>query len=195
VDEMRRCANFPQNRAFKLHFADADVDLRRPAHLEQVRRVFAAANALKLSLIVHFAPRFRYDQDYVELFLREVMPAAPDIPVQIAHLGGDGPGLDHPEGTLAFAAAIAADRQGTRNLWFDIAGLVTREMSATDAQAMAEAIRAIGLERILYASDGQPPNRPTHEHWTQVRRKLPLSAAELTTIGNNVAPYMRKQAP
>lgn len=186
-----RCARLPQNVAFKLHLADADVDLRKAEHLSQVRQVFAAANSLRLPLIVHFAPRFAYGQDYVDLFLKEVMSVAPDIVVQIAHLGGDGPGLDQPEGTAAFASRVSAQHPGTHNLWFDVAGLVTRAMTEAEAQAMADTMREMGLNRILYASDGQPPNRSTDEHWTQLRQKLPLTEPELSQIAVNVAPYMQ----
>ena len=56
---------------------------------------------------------------------------------------------------------------------------------------MVTRMRQIGLSRILYASDGQPPNKPTAEHWMQTRRKLPLTLAELKFLADNVAPYMR----
>ncbi|HET9868281.1 MAG TPA: amidohydrolase family protein, partial [Nitrospira sp.] len=191
VDELERCSRFPEAKAFKLHFADSDVDLRKPEHLAKVRKFFKTANDLRVPIIVHFGPRFDYDRQYVELFLSQVMIVAPDIVVQIAHLGGDGPGLTSPQGTAAWAEVMQAGDPRTKNIYFDFAGLVTKNMSAEEAAMMVTRMRQIGLSRILYSSDGQPPNKPTAEHWTQTRRKLPLTVAELKFLAANVAPYMR----
>jgi uncharacterized protein len=191
VAELERCSQFPESKAFKLHFGDSGVDLRNPEHLAKVRTFFKAANDLRVPIIVHFGPRFDYDRQYVETFLGEVMTLAPDIVVQIAHMGGDGPGLTSPQGTAAWAEVMQAGDPRTKNIYFDFAGLITSNMTAEQAEMMVTRMRQIGLSRILYASDGQPPNRPTAEHWMQTRRKLPLTLAELKLIAENVAPYMR----
>jgi predicted TIM-barrel fold metal-dependent hydrolase len=191
VAELERCSRFPEAKAFKLHFGDSGVDLKVPEHLAKVQKFFKAANDLRVPIIVHFGPRFDYDRQYVETFLSQVMTLAPDIVVQIAHMGGDGPGLTSPEGTAAWAEVMQAGDPRTRNLYFDFAGLITGNMTAEQAEMMVTRMRQIGLSRILYASDGQPPNRPTAAHWMLTRRKLPLTVAELKTIAENVAPYMR----
>lgn len=64
-------------------------------------------------------------------------------------------------------------------------------MRADQAQLMAARMREIGFDRLLYASDGQPPNAPTAEHWPQIRLKLPLTDRERRILAENVAPYMR----
>ena len=194
VREMERCKQIPQVRAFKLHFGDADVDLDKPDHLAKVRRFFKAANDRRVPIIVHFSPRRDYDSAYVELFLREVMSQAPDLFVQIAHLGGDGPGLTSPRGTAAFAAVMQAGDPRMKNVYFDFAGLVAARMTPEEGAVMAATMRRIGLRRVLYASDEAPGigmNRPTLEHWVHTRRKLPLTAAELRIIARNVPPYIR----
>lgn len=193
VQELERCAQLPANRAFKLHFADSNVDLRTRDHVAAIQQFFAAANTLRMPLIIHFAPRAGdFDREYVNIFLNEIVSAAPDIPIQIAHLGGDGPGLTAPRGTQAFAEVMQAGDPRARNLYFDIAGLVTRNLSAEAAEEMAQRLREMGLGRILYASDGQGPNEPTAVHWTQTRLRLPLTESELSIVANNVAPYMTR---
>ena len=52
-------------------------------------------------------------------------------------------------------------------------------------------IRQIGVDRILYGSDGAAgPGRSPREAW-QSFTELPLSDAEIRTVAGNVAPYMR----
>ena len=52
-------------------------------------------------------------------------------------------------------------------------------------------MRQIGLDKIVYGSDGQPPNHPTAQHWLQTWGKLPLSEDEFGKIAVNVAPYLQ----
>ena len=191
IAELERCSAFPSSRAFKLHFADSNVDLANPGHLQTLERFFAAANRLRMPLVIHLKPRTPYARPEVEMILDRLIAAAPAIPIQIAHLAGDGPGIDAADALAAFADARAAGDPRTRNLYFDVGGLVTKEMPAEQAQLMVTLMRRIGLERVLYASDGQPPNATTAEHWTQIRVKLPLTDRELRTLAGNVAPYMR----
>ena len=56
---------------------------------------------------------------------------------------------------------------------------------------MAQRLRQIGIDKILYGSDAATPGnlRPA-EAW-QAFRKLPLTDAEFAKIATNVAPYMR----
>lgn len=191
IRELERCKSIAGMRAFKLHFADSGVDLGNADHLDKLARFFAAANRLRTPLIIHLKPRVEYGPREVETILSRLVAAAPDIPIQIAHLGGDGPGIDAPDALAAFAEARAARDPRTRRLYFDIAGLVTKDMDAAQAELMVRRMRQIGLEHVLYASDGQPPNASTAEHWMQTRLKLPLTNRELRTLANNVAPYMR----
>jgi hypothetical protein len=53
-----------------------------------------------------------YDGRDARTFLNDVLPAAPDTPVQIAHLGGSGPRLDAgtKEGISVLAEAAASPR-------------------------------------------------------------------------------------
>ena len=95
MDELTRCSNNPQLRdGLKLHFGNSDVDLDNPENVAQVRRVFEAANRHRMAIVVHMRTSLdlgrRYGADAARVFLSQLLPAAPDVPVQIAHLAGAG---------------------------------------------------------------------------------------------------------
>jgi predicted TIM-barrel fold metal-dependent hydrolase len=198
--ELERCANSPSLRyGLKLHFANSQVDLRNAEHVEQLRRVFRAANAHRLAIVVHVWTGDQrigkpYGRAEAHVFLNQILPVAPDIPIQIAHLAGAGPGLDagSKEALALFAEAVAGRDTRTRNLYFDVTTNVTMQTSPEDATLIAARLRQIGLQRILYGSDMAIGGNPTaRQGWAAFRGMLPLTAAEFQTIASNVAPYMR----
>lgn len=201
LGEIDRCATDPRLRnGLKLHFANSGVNLRDAAHVAQLKRVFAAANRHRMTLIAHVwtgddRVANPYDARDARTFLSEILPMAPEVVVQIAHLGGSGPRLD--PGTSAamtlLAEAVANGEPATKNLYFDIATNVMERSSEADAAFMAARMRQIGLTRILYGSDG-PPNPPAAEGWRVQRQKLGLTRAELQVIADNVAPYVPREA-
>jgi predicted TIM-barrel fold metal-dependent hydrolase len=162
--------------------------------VEQLRRVFQAVNAKQMPIVIHVWTGRAYGAADARIFLDEILPAAPDIPIQIAHLAGAGPGLDRgsKEALKIFAEAASKRDPRTRNLYFDVTTIVTMQTSAEEAQFIADCLWQIGLGRILYGSDmAIGPNRPAREAWAAFRAKLPLTEAEFRTIAGNVAPYMR----
>jgi uncharacterized protein len=170
------------------------VDLTDPRHAEQVRQVFAAANRHGLALVVHFAPRVFHGRREAEVFLNELLPAAPDIPIQIAHLGSAGHLDARSDSALSvFVEAITAGDPRVKNLWFDAATSATPDMSAANAARTAERIRQIGIHRVLYGSD--TPDREhlaPREGWAAFLR-LPLTEEEFRTIATNLPPYVRQE--
>ena len=95
LEELERCSKDPQlHYGLKLHFGNSDVDLDNPANVAQVRRVFTAANGYHMPIVVHMHTSIdnhrKYGADEARTFLDELLPAASDIPVQIAHLAGSG---------------------------------------------------------------------------------------------------------
>jgi predicted TIM-barrel fold metal-dependent hydrolase len=194
IPELVRCARDLKAKAMKLNFGDSGVSFDNPEHVEKVAHFFKAANDNRIAIIVHLEPGRFYGPKEVELFLNRIVSASPDITIQLAHLAGNGPGITSPEALAAFAEARAANDPRAKNLYFDFAGLVYKDMSPKEAELMVSRMRQIGLDHILYASDSAPGgvgNPPTVEQWTLTRRKLPLTDDELKTIAGNVAPYMR----
>jgi len=197
LQELDRCAKDPHLRhALKLHLGNSRVDLRNPEHVEQLGRVFRAANERRMPIVVHVRTWSGrpYGRTEAEIFLNEVLPAAPDVPVQIAHLTGSGPGLDpsSQEALAVFADAVSAGDPRTRNLYFDVTTNVTVQTSVEAARFIAARLRQIGLQRILYGSDlGIGGNPAARQSWGAFRAMLHLTEAEFRTIADNVAPYMR----
>jgi predicted TIM-barrel fold metal-dependent hydrolase len=197
LDELERCAKDPQLRAgLKLHFGNSDVDLDNPQHVAQLRRVFRAANDLRMPVVVHLhssVTRQRpWGREEVRIFLNEVLPSAPDIFIQIAHLGGAG-GYDEPtdQAVAMFAEAIAQRDPRTRRLYFDVSGMVDPDTPVAMASLMAKRIRQLGVDRILYGTDaGSSSTLASRQGWAAFRQ-LPLSDADFRTIANDVTPYMR----
>jgi predicted TIM-barrel fold metal-dependent hydrolase len=196
--EMDRCATVLHLRGLKFHMGNSGVDFRNPQHVERVRQVFAAANARRLPVVVHLRTRNpAYGRADAEIFLAQVLPAAPDVVVQVAHLAGAGPGYPaHADEAMAvFAEAIAAGDSRTRNLYFDATTNVTTKTTAENAALIVSRIRQVGVQRVLFGADlatGLPGGNPQpREAWTTFRTMLPLTDAELGAIAANVPPYMR----
>ncbi|HEX8397074.1 MAG TPA: amidohydrolase family protein [Pyrinomonadaceae bacterium] len=194
VKEVRRCASELRMKGVKLHFRSSGVNVLNPEHLEKVRRVFETANELGLAIVVHTNVN-PYGREQAEVFLKELLPAAPDVVVQIAHLWGGNQFV--PSALTVFADAVAAGDPRTKNMYFDLteveaAAAITSNPSQT-MQQIARFIRQIGLKRILYGSDAAATSDapPTSLRWARLRGKLPLTNEELRIVANNVAPYMR----
>jgi predicted TIM-barrel fold metal-dependent hydrolase len=189
LQEIERCAKLPHVKGLKLHFGNSWVDVHNPEHVEKVRRVFAAANEHRLAIAAHLWTDPEYGREEAEIFLNQILPAAPDIPVQIAHLAGGGGGPGYTDKALeVFANAIVANDPRTKNLYFDIA-TVADGQSKEALQNLAERMRQVGLNRILYGTDSAPP--AARQSWLTFRTTVPLTDEEFKTIAGNVAPYFR----
>jgi predicted TIM-barrel fold metal-dependent hydrolase len=200
VAEIERCARDPfLRRGLKLHIGNSQVDLHDSTHVVMLRRVFRAANDHGMAIVIHLRAsigrHLPYGRDEAKIFLEQVLPAAPDVPVQIAHLAGSqgyrdrDPAVDDALGV--FAAAIEKHDPRVRNLWFDVTTVVDLSTGAEEAKLIARRIRQIGVGRVLYGSDAATGgNLPPRQAWAAFRQ-LPLTAEEFRTIANNVAPYMK----
>jgi predicted TIM-barrel fold metal-dependent hydrolase len=196
TDELTRCTTIPQLRhGLKLHFGNSDVDLDNPDKVAQVRRIFEAANRHHMAIVVHMRTSLdlgrRYGADEARVFLNELLPAAPDVPVQIAHLAGAG-GYDAVTDSAlsVFTDAIARHDPRMTNVWFDAAVVVRPGMSPDVLGRITARIRQLGVERVLYGSDAAANPLAYPKAGWEAFRRLPLTDAELRAIANNVAPYM-----
>ena len=186
--ELARCADSGKFRGLKFSFAMSGVDLKNPQHVERLKAVFALANARGLPMVVHSRGGPDYGAEHVRIFLTQVLPSAPDVVVQIAHLWG-GETYSRPA-LEAFADAIAAGQPYTRNLHFDLSEItasVSQTGSRATQQEVAALIRRIGTNRMLFGSDGQNG----YQSWRSLVGLIPLSEREARTIAANVAPYLR----
>lgn len=197
LEEVTRCSRNPGlQRGLKLHFGNSDVDLDNPEDVAQVRRVFAAANDRGMAIVVHMRTSIdnqrRYGAAQARVFLNELLPAAPRVPIQIAHLAGAGgyePAVAAALGV--FVDAILQRDERMKNVLFDVTAVVDAAAEPAQLEEIAARIRLIGVGRILYGSDAAAtPATFPKAGWTAFKR-LPLTAAEFESIAGNIAPYMR----
>jgi len=195
--ELERCAQTPGlEHGIKLHIGNSDVQMDDPAHVARLRQVFAAANAHGMAIVIHLRANIGTKRPYgaalARIFLDQVLPAAPDVVVQVAHLAGSGPGYDDPSAQAAMAVlaeAVQNHDPHANNVWFDVASIVDRDIRPETAALIVKLIRQVGVGRVLYGSDSaQGDNLRPRESWAAFL-KLPLSPAEFAHIAANVPPY------
>jgi uncharacterized protein len=198
LEELARCAKNPQLRhGLKLHFGNSAVDYHNTQHVEQLRKIFAAANEHRMAIVVHMrasiSRKVAYGRDEARIFLNEIVPSAPDVPIQVAHLAGAG-GYADPLVDQALSVFVEAIEKGdprAMRLYFDVTAVALPDAPAEQASLVATRIRQLGAQRILYGSDAAAgTNLPPREGWAAFR-KLPLTDAEFQIIAANVPPYMR----
>lgn len=191
VQELTRCARHPHLKGLKLHFANSGVDVRKPEHIEKLRQLFRAANDLRMPIVAHvWVPGKAYGREHSQLLLTRVLPVAPDITIQIAHLAGTGPGYyqSYDQALSVFAEAGAAGDPAVRSLYFDVASNVTEGQSAETRALVAQRLRQLGLGRVLFGSDSGSANLAAA--WAAFRQ-LPLTDEEFATVAANMAPYLQ----
>ena len=156
LEEIARCAKDPNLRTgLKLHFGNSDVNVDHPDDVAKVRRVFRTANRYGMAITVHMHANIDHHRPYgakeAQIFLEQILPEAPDVPVQIAHLAGGG-GYDDPatdQALSVFIQAIEHDDPRVKNVYFDVCGIAIG-MWKDKASLIVKRIRQIGVRRILY---------------------------------------------
>jgi predicted TIM-barrel fold metal-dependent hydrolase len=194
LEELDRCGKNPNLKGLKLHLGDAQADLLNPLHLERIRQVFLSANQKKLPIVVHIDGPGGRIPEKTKAFVNQVLPVAPDIPIQIAHLGGSGPNYDGEEALTVFVDAITSGGPRMKNIYFEVSSEVTHETPPATLELVAKRIRQLGLQRVVYGSDraGTRDDRSKSGNWDwSAFKRLPLTKAEFRIIANNVAPYLR----
>jgi predicted TIM-barrel fold metal-dependent hydrolase len=197
LEEIARCAKDPNLRTgLKLHFGNSDVNVDTPDHLARVRRVFRAANEHHMAIVVHMHANIDHQRPYgakeARIFLEQLLPEAPDVVIQIAHLAGGG-GYDDPATDAAlsvFVKAIERKDPRMKNVYFDVCGIAIPGMWENRADLLVQRIRQIGTNRLLYGSDAATADNAPNDTLKRWHR-LPLTQEEFREIDNNVAPYLR----
>jgi predicted TIM-barrel fold metal-dependent hydrolase len=149
-------------------------------------------------------------------FIEQVLPAAPAVPVQFAHMAGWG-GYDRAtdEALGAFVEAMRQGRLRRRQLYFDLSAVLLpgsayetqpgRELVCfgEEMRLLAEQqrgypgwearpvrrIRQVGLDHVLFATDW--PVASPADYQALVREQLHLSTKEVRRLSANVALYLR----
>jgi len=195
--EVERCYSIPELRyGIKMHFGNSDTDLDNPAKLAKLKTVFAAADRHHMAVAVHMRPSISHQRQYgareASVFLNQVLPKASHVVVQIAHLAGPGGfDLQSDKALQVFIGAIKRDDPRMKRVYFDISGVAGVADWRKHKDIIVERIRQIGLDRILWGSDGAFGGGMTPQQALAAFRELPLTDDETKRILSNVAPYLR----
>lgn len=116
--ELARCAASPGLRhGLKLHFGNADIQVDDPAHLERLKQVFRAANKHQMAIALHLRASISLKRPYGaaqgQVFLDQLLPEAPDVPVQVAQRLREA-GLDR---VVYGTDSAAGDKLRPRESW------------------------------------------------------------------------------
>ena len=198
LTEIARCAKDPYlHYGLKLHFGNSDVDLDQPEEVTRVRAVFKAADEHGMAIVVHMHSSVTRKRPYgateARIFLNEILPAAPHVSIQIAHLAGSG-GYDDPgadEALSVFIDAIVKHDPRMAHVYFDISGVAGLGYWEEKKDLIATRIRQVGVKRILWGSDGAFGGGTTPQQALDAFQALPLSKREFQIIYGNLTPYMR----
>ena len=203
-DEIRRCASDARVAGMKFHFTNSGVDLRDAEHRARLHRVFRYLGQAGLPLVVHMrTEREDYGADDARIFINDVLSAAPELPVQVAHMAGWGGYDAATDAALGeFSAAFEDGRLTGKRVSFDLAAVVFDPDVAGDNEELAERvrranrqlaarIRGIGPERVLFATDwpAWPPTPDPRLKLAQnlrlLHKALPLDDSEWAVIHAN----------
>ena len=193
LKELARCKSSGAFAGLKLHLQMSGVDLHKAADVEKVREVFATADKLGLPISVHAQTVPDYDAAAAQAFVDKILLAAPHVTVIIAHLWGGGPFAPKP--LQVYVDAVSRQAPGTKNLYFDVAEVaLVGDGNKERLAQIADAIRRIGAQHILFGSDAVgssalPPEKAT----AQFRNDVPLTAEEFATIAANRLPFLRQR--
>ncbi len=88
------------------------MDIDNTTHLTQLKEVFRAANRNRMAILVHAHANVNFKRPYgahqARVFLEQLLPEAPDIPVVLAHMvGAGGFGESMQQASALYAKAIA----------------------------------------------------------------------------------------
>jgi predicted TIM-barrel fold metal-dependent hydrolase len=124
------------------------------------------------------------------VFVEELLPAAPNVTVLVAHLWGGAAYSDDIFKVFADAAAQHA------NLYFEISGDALRIPSGSrEGAGIAQRMRQVGMSRFLFGSDFPVLNGMPYETvWPTYKSNMPFTRGEFRTIATNAAPFLASTA-
>ena len=174
-------------KGLKLHLANSRIDFRDTKQVRKVADIVRLAAQRQLPMVIHVKGIGFTPQD-AETFIRDVMPAAGDQWVQIAHVGGWG-GYDAvtAEVLKTWATHFTNHDPAVRHVLFDLAYVVRPSTTLEEASGLAAQMRAIGLDRFVLGSDFDSETPLATDGL--LRTKLPLTNAEWRRVASNCAPW------
>lgn len=197
AEEARRCLDEAGMKGLKLHLLNSGVDLANGEHVARLASVVGVARERKAPVLIHLGTVEEGEGErYVETLLRDV---AGGVELYVAHLGGSGGyGAGAEEVMEAFARRIGPGGAfAGAPVFFEVSAVVLVEESY-DAQPpdrvrlerLAEDLRAVGLERVLFGSDHPVFDAQDYAH--VLKERMALSAEEVERVLANRAPVLAR---
>ena len=206
--EIERCARRHVFASIKLHLANSALDLRNPEHARKLMAVFRRASSLGLVIVIHMRTlRADYGREDAQIFVEQILPAAPYVPIQVAHLAGWGGYDTATDAALGvFVERAAKIDRAKDQVCFDVSAVIrgvprdrARGSPGTSGNAdwwpddryarLAERLRALGLDHVLFATDW--PEWSAASYASDLEKNLPLTPDQLWTLFSNRAPWLR----
>lgn len=186
IAEIRHWKGSRRLIGLKIHFTASAVNVRSAQQRQKVARILAEAAAQHLPIVVHIGGG-KFDANDAELFIRDILPAAGDSWLQIAHAGGGLPREDDNNLHVlsVFSDHLEKNDPVTRHVLFDLS-YVPGPDETSQAASVAAQIRRIGLNRFLFGSDF---NVLTPKQEIENLAKLGLTQQEMQTLRENCAPW------
>ena len=198
--ELRRAADAGAV-GLKLHLASAGADLRDPGTRARIAALVGAAAERDLAVLLHLDPQLRgHETEHMRSLLDEALGPHPDLRVTVAHLGGSGGFGPWTRAVLATLtegledeAAAGRPRPG---VMVDVSAALLESASegvpattGDEARALAPALRRLGLQRVVLASD-HPVFSPVRT-LRALERQGGLAPEEIARIAARRAPALR----
>jgi len=186
--ELARCAASPEfGRAIRLQPANGGVQLGDQEAVERLGRVFRSANARGMAIVLQLRETGARE---ARLLIEQLLPHAPDVPVQVAY-AGEREAAPQLAALTVLADAAARRDPRMRHVWVDVTAFARPGLTAADARRLVRRLRQVGMERVLYGSDaGIGADIRPRDAWAAFR-SLPLTEAEAARVANNVMSYLR----
>ncbi|NBC64245.1 MAG: amidohydrolase family protein [Bacteroidetes bacterium] len=203
-EEIQRCSDLPQVVGLKLHLANSDVDLRNKNHVHKLSTIFQRIEQLDMAIVIHL---FTRNQDYgkkdASIFVNQVLADAPNLNVQIAHLGGAGAFNETTSEIIEYFDRASSEKPNILDddVLFDISATVTNPEVALargdttraaeirkNNKALAQVLERFDSNRLLFGTDWIAVSRKPYV-FSALFKSLPIQSSLLENIYKNKASY------
>jgi uncharacterized protein len=200
-EELEYCGRTLGLPGIKIHLPAMGLSLGDPAHVRLLAGVAQRAARERIAVLIHIPPvDGELSAQEVRTFIATIVAPYPDLELYLAHLGGNGGYRASARRVVHAMTAFlgSVEGEGHRHVYLEISGaLLARRTDGvpasrrSDASRLADDLRALGLERVLFGSDY--PVFDASEFAALLGSQLPLSPAELTRLMSNLSPRFRAE--
>jgi uncharacterized protein len=198
-EELAYCSGALGIPGIKIHLPAMGLSLSDPAHVQLLARVAERAERERIAILIHISPvDGELSLQELQTFIDDIIAPHPDLELYLAHLGGNGGYRVSARRVVQGMSAFfrSTENAGQRPVYLEISGALLSRRSdgvpasrRSDATRLADDLRALGLERVLFGSDYPVFDAP--EFATLLRDRLPLTEAELALLMTNLSPRLR----